>query len=63
MKMNLKRHKAIQLDEKESQSHSEMQFFLAKLGNSPGYHVWIDEFSTMQTKAFDLFPLFSQKLR
>ncbi|MTT31917.1 hypothetical protein GMB86_07830 [Terrilactibacillus sp. BCM23-1] len=41
IKTKMKRHKAIQLDAKESQAHSEMQYLLAKLGQSLGYHVWI----------------------
>ncbi|WP_336788297.1 hypothetical protein [Paenibacillus sp. MMO-177] len=36
-----KRHKEVQEDEKEESAHSEMQYYLAKLGQSLGYRVWI----------------------
>ncbi|MBY0029788.1 hypothetical protein ACQKJG_23320 [Priestia megaterium] len=36
-----KRHKQIELDDAEEITHSEMQYYLAKLGNSLGYKVWI----------------------
>ncbi|WP_080837501.1 hypothetical protein [Cohnella massiliensis] len=36
-----KRHKEVQADEQEEHAHTEMQYYLAKLGRSLGYQVWI----------------------
>ncbi|WP_445505966.1 hypothetical protein [Niallia sp. 03190] len=36
-----KRHSEILKDLQEANDHSEMQYYLAKLGTSLGYHVWI----------------------
>lgn len=36
-----KRHKEVQEDEQEENAHSEMQYYLAKLGQALGYRVWI----------------------
>lgn len=41
IKANMKRHKEVQKDEQEENAHTEMQFYLAQLGNSLGYQVWI----------------------
>ncbi|MDC3417016.1 hypothetical protein [Aquibacillus salsiterrae] len=41
IKVKMKRHKQVNLDVLEENVHTEMQFYLAKLGNSLGYKVWI----------------------
>ncbi|MEW9123975.1 MAG: hypothetical protein AB2421_14790 [Thermotaleaceae bacterium] len=40
-KTNRKRHKEVLQDVIEINDHSEMQYHLAKLGHSLGYHVWV----------------------
>ncbi|MDR6121658.1 type II restriction enzyme [Bacillus sp. SLBN-46] len=40
-KAKLRRSKEVKKDEVEENSHSEMQYHLARLGNSLGYKVWI----------------------
>ncbi|MBD8071297.1 hypothetical protein [Bacillus sp. PS06] len=40
-KTNLKRHLEVINDKKEDHSHTEMQFYLAKVGVAVGYKVWI----------------------
>ncbi|BCG60935.1 hypothetical protein PUR_43600 [Paenibacillus sp. URB8-2] len=40
-KTNLKRHKDVTNEIKENNEHSEMQYYLARLGNALGYQVWI----------------------
>ncbi|MBJ6363685.1 hypothetical protein ACFOQM_20880 [Paenibacillus sp. GCM10012307] len=40
-KANAKRHKEVAADEHEEHTHSEMQYYLAKLGQSLGYKVWV----------------------
>lgn len=40
-KANSKRHKEVMQDELEENTHTEMQYYLAKLGRSLGYRVWI----------------------
>jgi type II restriction enzyme len=40
-KANAKRHKEVTADQQEESAHTEMQYYLAKLGRSLGYKVWI----------------------
>jgi hypothetical protein len=40
-KAKTRRRKAVKDDENEENTHSEMQYHLARLGNSLGYKVWI----------------------
>lgn len=37
----IQRHKEILLDRSEESEHSEMQFYLAKIGQALGYYIWI----------------------
>lgn len=41
IKAKLKRHKQVEEDGQEENAHTEMQYYLAKLGQSLGYKVWI----------------------
>ena len=41
LKALAKRHKQVMADEHDENAHTEMQFYLAKLGKSLGYNVWI----------------------
>ena len=41
VKARAKRHKQVNQDELEENAHTEMQYYLAKLGKSLGYKVWI----------------------
>ncbi|MCY9657127.1 hypothetical protein P5G65_31340 [Paenibacillus chondroitinus] len=41
IKANAKRHKEVAADQQEENAHTEMQYYLAKLGQSLGYKVWI----------------------
>lgn len=40
-KAKTKRHKQVKEDEQEENAHTEMQYYLAKLGQSLGYQVWV----------------------
>lgn len=64
-KTNRIRHNEVQNDISENNDHSEMQYHLAKVGLSLGYHVWIaknDHNREWNNRKLGGFPLYQPKL-